>query len=71
VKNSSDVNVDRKHLLALVKQRYGSKLTAEAFEDVKKGCEGISAAADALRTVKLKNSDEPFTRFVPYREEIS
>ena len=71
MKDSNAATVNRKQLLNLVKDNFETRLTEEAFEDVKKGVEGISAAADALRAVKLENGDEPFTRFVPYREEMS
>jgi hypothetical protein len=57
--------------LNLVKDNFEDRLTDDAFGDVKKGVEGISSAADALRAVKLENGDEPFTRFVPYKEETS
>ena len=56
-------------LLDLIKQRYGARLTPAELEEVQKGVEGIAQAAAALRAVKLDNSDEPFSVFVPYRQE--
>ena len=60
-----DPEVER--LFAFVRERYGERLTPAQPDDVKKGLEGIVLAARALRAVKLRNADEPFSPFVPYR----
>jgi hypothetical protein len=39
--------------------RFGEKLTPEQMEQVKKDLDGNVRAADRLRSVKLKNGDEP------------
>jgi hypothetical protein len=39
--------------------RFGDKLTPAQLEQVKKDLEGNVRAADRLRSVKLKNGDEP------------
>lgn len=39
--------------------RFGEKLTPAQLEQVKKDLEGNVRAADRLRSVKLKNGDEP------------
>ncbi|MDT4898347.1 MAG: hypothetical protein QOH25_3424 [Acidobacteriota bacterium] len=39
--------------------RFGEKWTPEQLEQVKKDLEGNVRSADRLRTVKLKNGDEP------------
>lgn len=54
-------------LFALVRGRYGDRLTPAELEEVKKGVEGIVAAMRALRTARVEVSDEPFPPFVPYR----
>ncbi len=54
-------------LFALVRQRYGSRLTAAELEGVRQGIEGIVTAVRALRAVRLRNADEPFPPFVPFR----
>ena len=59
---------DSQHLYEMLKQRYGDRLNPEQLEEVKKGVETIQQAADKLRAVKLDNSDEPFSVFVPYRK---
>ncbi|MCH8062817.1 MAG: hypothetical protein IH861_09965 [Chloroflexi bacterium] len=52
----------------VVRERYGDRLDDEQLEEVKKGVEGIFEAAESLRKIKLENSDEPFSLFVPYRK---
>jgi hypothetical protein len=43
----------------VARARFGERLSAEQFESVKRDLEGNVRAADALRTYKLQNSDEP------------
>ena len=52
-------------VFALIRERYGSRLTAEQLEDVRKS---IAAALDeirALRAVPLRNSDGPYLSLPP------
>lgn len=56
-------------LFKLVEGRYGDRLTPEELEEVKKGVERVTEAAEALRKVKTGNWDEPFTVFRPYTKE--
>ncbi len=56
-------------LLALVRLRYGSRLTAAELDGVRQGIEGIVRMAGALRAVRLKNADEPYPPFVPFGPE--
>ena len=56
-------------LFNLVRDRYGDRLGPEELEGVRKGVEAVVEAAEALRSVKLENSDEPFSVFKPYRKE--
>ena len=56
-------------LMHLIRQRYGYRMTSEGLEEVRKGVEGITQAAAALRVVRLNQSDEPFSLCVPYRQE--
>jgi len=56
-------------LFALVRQRYGSRLTAAELEGVRQGIESIVATVRALRAVRLTNADEPFPPFVPFRAD--
>ena len=56
-------------LYALVRERYGARLTAEQLEEVRKGIEAVARNAVALRAVRLENSDEPMQPFVPFRAD--
>ncbi len=63
----SDAAAQVERLFALVRERYGDRLTAAELEEVRKGVEGVVQAARALRAVRLENTDEPFPPFIPYR----
>jgi len=56
-------------LFYLVQDRYGDRLNPEELEEVRKGIKGIVETAEALRSVKLENSDEPFLSFIPYKKD--
>jgi hypothetical protein len=56
-------------LFALVRARYGDRMTAEQLDELRKGVEVTAEAMRALRAVKLRNSDEPFPPFAPYRKD--
>ena len=56
-------------LFKIVQDRYGGRLSPEELEEVRKGVERIAGTAEALRLVRLENSDEPFSVFTPYRRE--
>ena len=56
-------------LFNMVRDRYGDWLGPEELEGVRKGVAAVVEAAEALRSVKLENSDEPFSVFKPYRKE--
>lgn len=43
----------------VARARFGDRLTAEQFEQVKKDLEANVQAAERLRAVKLRNEDEP------------
>ena len=67
--DTSDMSPDTAWSLHWLKQRYGDRLTPAEWEEVQKGINGLTKATAALRRVKLDNSDEPFSVFVPYRHE--
>ena len=56
-------------MLALVRERYGSRLTADELAGVRTAIEGIVQAAHALRAVRLTNADEPGQPFAAYRAD--
>jgi hypothetical protein len=53
--------------LALVRQRYGDRLTPEQLAELRRAVEAIVEQVAALRTVRLTNADEPLPRFIPFR----
>ncbi len=60
---------DADHLFALVRDRYGARLTEAELEEVRKGVAAVEQAARALRAVRLENSDEPMQPFAPFRRD--
>ena len=56
-------------MLALVRERYGSRLDAVQLAGVRTSIEAIVQAARALRAVRLTNADEPAQPFAAYRAE--
>jgi len=60
-----DPEVDQ--LFALVRARYGDRLTPAELDEVRKSVEAVVRTSRALRAVKLENTDEPFPPFAPYR----
>jgi hypothetical protein len=59
--------VEAETLFRLVEQLYGSRLTGDELDEVRKGVERIVEASAELRAVRLGNWDEPFSVFSPYR----
>jgi hypothetical protein len=57
--------VDR--LFALIRDRYGARLTETQLDEVRRGVEAIVNGARALRAVRLGNADEPMQPFAPFR----
>lgn len=56
-------------LFNLLLSQFGDRFSPEESEEVRKGVERITETAEALRSVKLKNGDEPFSVFKPYRRD--
>ena len=66
---SADAQAEIDALMDLVRRRYGDRLDAEQLEGVRKGVQGVVEGARALRAVVLRNADEPFQPFAPFRAE--
>jgi hypothetical protein len=66
---AEEVRAEVEALLALVRERYGSRLDTEQLAGVRTAIEGIVQAARALRAVRLTNADEPAQPFAAYRGE--
>ena len=63
------VRAEVETMLALVRERYGSRLDADQLAGVRTALEGIVQASRALRAVRLSNADEPAQPFAAYRAE--
>ena len=55
--------------LALLRERYGERLTPEQVEELRKTLEVQVDNARALRAVALTHADEPYPPFAPHRAE--
>lgn len=64
---SKEKEVDR--LAGLILDRFGDRLTEQQRVEVKKSVETIVDNAVKMREIRLENSDEPFTVFIPFRDE--
>ncbi len=67
--SGQDANAEVERLFALVRERYGDRLTPAELDGVRESVEGIVQAARALRAERLEMSDEPLQPFVPYRAD--
>jgi TATA-binding protein-associated factor Taf7 len=56
-------------LFEIVRRRYGERLGPEELEEVRRGVERIVEMSMELRSVELRNWDEPPLTFRPYRGE--
>ena len=54
---------------ALVRLRYGDRLSAEQLDALRRAVETIVEQVAALRAVPLTNADEPLQRFAPFRAD--
>jgi hypothetical protein len=66
---SEAVRAEVETMLGLVRERYGSRLSAEELDSVRTAIEGIVQAAHVLRAVRLANADEPGQPFAAYRAD--
>ena len=55
--------------LALVRQRYGDRLTAEQLDEMRQALAVQVDNAAALRAVPLANGDAPYPPFAAYRSD--
>lgn len=60
-----DERAENELLFDLVKTLHGDGLTDEEFAAVSGRVDDVVRAAESLRAVPLKNTDEPFVLFAP------
>ena len=63
------VRAEVETMLALMRERYGTRLDTEQLAGVRTAIEAIVQAFRALRAVRLTNADEPAQPFAAYRAE--
>jgi len=56
-------------LLALVRERYGARLSEAQLDEVRKAVETIEQTARALRAVRLEIAEAPMPPFAPFRAD--
>jgi hypothetical protein len=66
-RDDADDEVER--MFAIVRERYGSRLTRPELDELHNAVKGIVRAMRTLRSVKLDASVEPFSPFAPYRAD--
>jgi hypothetical protein len=54
-------------LFTIIQEQYGERLTPEQLAEVRKGIEANVKIAETLSQFPLRNGDEPFSVFTPYR----
>jgi hypothetical protein len=55
--------------LAIVRARYGARLTPEQLAEIRTVVEGLVKGARSMRAIPLRNSDEPVAPFTPFRAD--
>ena len=63
------VRAEVEAMLALVRERYGSRLDADQLAGVRTSIEAIVQASRALRAVRLTGADEPAQPFAAHRAD--
>jgi hypothetical protein len=55
--------------LAIVRARYGARLTPEQLAEIRSVVEGLVKGARQMRAIRLQSSDEPMPPFAPFRAD--
>jgi hypothetical protein len=62
-------NKEAEILFKLIETKYSDKLDNNELEEIKKTVLKIVETSEELRSVVLENWDEPFSVFIPFRED--
>ena len=60
---------EKELMFELIKTKYGDRLDTEQLEAVEKSLERVYTVLEEIRNIPLKNNDEPFNVFKPYRRD--
>ena len=55
-------------IMAVLRQRYGDRLTEDELDEVTEAAKAIVQASEDMRAVQLEHGDSPFS-VPPYRED--
>ena len=63
----SGVDNRAEQMMAVLRQRYGDRLSEDEFEEVGEAAKAIAQASEDMRAVTLEHGDSPFS-VPPYRK---
>ena len=64
----SKVDDRAEQMMAVLRQRYGERLTEDELDEVSEAAKAIVQASEDMRDVQLGHGDSPFS-VPPYRED--
>ncbi len=64
----SKVDARAEQMMAVLRQRYGDRLTEEELDEVSEAAKAIAQASEDMREVQLGHGDSPFS-VPPYRQD--
>ena len=64
----SKVDDRAEQMMAVLRQRYGDRLTEDELDEVSEAAKAIVQASEDMREVQLGHGDSPFS-VPPYRED--
>ena len=62
----SGIDERAEQMMAVLRQRYGDRLSEDELEEVGEGAKAIAQASEDMRAVELGHGDSPFS-VPPYR----
>ena len=64
----SKVDTRAEQMMAVLRQRYGDRLTEDELDEVSEAAKAIAQASEDMREVQLGHGDSPFS-VLPYRQD--
>ena len=65
----TDSKTEKEYMFERIKTLYGDRLDDEQLAAIEASLDPMMSVLDALRSMPLENSDEPFNVFKPYRKD--
>ena len=66
--DTQDTNDRAEQMMAILRQRYGDRLSEDELEEVSEAAKAIAQASEDMRAVELGHGDSPFS-VPPYRDD--